>query len=77
PTKEDLLDESVFNERRPLGPRSYTMVNRFDTGTRDAENSPVYVKMNCMHCNDPACASACLVGAMRKEPNGAVSYDAW
>ncbi|UCE58223.1 MAG: 4Fe-4S dicluster domain-containing protein [Phycisphaerales bacterium] len=77
PTKEELLDESVFNERRPLGPRSYTMVNRFDTGTRDAEDRPVYVKMNCMHCNDPACVSACLVGAMRKEPNGAVSYDAW
>ncbi|UCE61969.1 MAG: 4Fe-4S dicluster domain-containing protein, partial [Phycisphaerales bacterium] len=42
-----------------------------------AEERPVYVKMNCMHCNDPACVSACLVGAMRKEPNGAVSYDAW
>ena len=30
-----------------------------------------------MHCLDPACVSACLVGAMRKQPNGAVTYDAW
>lgn len=77
PTKEQLLDESVFNHRRQLGPRSYTTVNRLRAGGDDAGDRPVYVKKNCMHCNDPACASACLVGAMRKEPNGAVSYDAW
>jgi len=30
-----------------------------------------------MHCNDPACYSACLVTAFRKEQNGAVTYDPW
>lgn len=77
PTKEELLDESVFNHRRHLGSRGYTTVNRLEAGGNGAENRPVYVKTNCMHCNDPACVSACLVGAMRKEPNGAVSYDPW
>lgn len=38
---------------------------------------PVYVKANCLHCLRPACVSACLVGAMRRQPNGAVTYDAW
>jgi ferredoxin len=28
-----------------------------------------------MHCNDPACASACIVGALSKQENGAVHYD--
>ena len=76
-TKEELLDESVFTERRYPGPRSYTTVNRFrgrGTGVGDA---PAYVKANCLHCLDPACVSACLVGALSKQPNGAVTYDAW
>ena len=77
PTKEELLDEAVFNHVRPLVPRGYTTVNRFRSDHDDAQSRPVYVKKNCMHCNDPACVSACLVGAMRKEPNGAVSYNAW
>ncbi len=77
PTKEELLDESVFGERRHPGPRSYTTVNKFRTQGDETDNGSVYVKANCLHCNDPACVSACLVGALRKEANGAVSYDAW
>ena len=77
PTKEELLDESVFAEHRRPGPRSYTTVNRFPRGNDQTANAPVYVKTNCMHGLDPACVSACLVGAMSKEPNGAVTYDAW
>jgi len=29
-----------------------------------------------MHCEDPGCASACLVGALVKHPDGPVVYDA-
>lgn len=34
-----------------------------------------YVKNQCMHCLEPACASACPVKALRKQPLGAVTYD--
>ena len=34
-----------------------------------------YVRRMCMHCQDPACASACLVGALQKTPAGPVTYD--
>lgn len=29
----------------------------------------------CMHCVEPACVSACIVGALEKQENGAVIYD--
>ena len=35
-----------------------------------------YVKAQCMHCIDPACASACMLGALQKREHGIVSYDA-
>jgi Fe-S-cluster-containing dehydrogenase component len=77
PSKEELLDESVFAEHRLPGPRRYTTVNRFRPEVEESPGGPVYVKLNCMHCNDPACVSACLVGAMQKQANGAVAYDPW
>jgi len=35
-----------------------------------------YVRRQCRHCVDPACVSACLVGALKKTPEGPVIYDA-
>ncbi len=77
PTKEELLDESVFAEHRRPDPRSYTTVNKFLGESDEAGSAAVYVKVNCLHCIDPACVSACLVGAMQRQPNGAVIYDAY
>jgi formate dehydrogenase iron-sulfur subunit len=34
-----------------------------------------YVRKHCRHCLDPACVSACPVGAMQKTPQGPVIYD--
>lgn len=75
PPIETFDDKSVFEAHRRPHPHSYTTVNRFPNPI-DPQR-PIYVKANCLHCNDPACVSACLVGAFKKEPNGAVTYDAW
>jgi formate dehydrogenase iron-sulfur subunit len=34
-----------------------------------------YVRKQCRHCVEPACASACPVAALRKTPEGPVIYD--
>lgn len=46
---------------------------RFCTVVRRPERN--YVRQQCRHCLDPACVSACLVGALQKKDNGAVIYD--
>jgi Fe-S-cluster-containing dehydrogenase component len=41
---------------------------------RDGDKSS-FVKAQCMHCVDPACASACMLGAFKKREFGIVTYD--
>ena len=68
-------DKSVFKEMRRPDAGHYTVVNQFE-GAPDSDR-PLWVKVQCMHCNDPACWSACIVTAFDKHENGAVTYDAW
>jgi formate dehydrogenase iron-sulfur subunit len=44
------------------------------TWTVIERHGPVNVRRQCMHCIDPACASACPVGAIERQPDGAVWY---
>ena len=39
------------------------------------ERGDRFVRRMCMHCQEPACASACLVGALKKTDAGPVTYD--
>lgn len=73
PPLESFEDKSVFSEHRRPGPRTYTTINQFPGA--DGSAGPAYVKANCLHCNEPACASACLVRALEKQENGAVTYN--
>lgn len=75
PPIETFDDKSVFDETRRPAPDSYTVVNRYPNP--NDETKPVYTKINCLHCVDPACASACLVGALSKNEKGPVTYDPW
>jgi formate dehydrogenase iron-sulfur subunit len=47
---------------------------RFSTILRRKGNR--FVRQQCRHCVEPACVSACIVGALTKTPEGAVVYDA-
>lgn len=46
-----------------------TVVNEYQTS-----KGPMYLKTQCMHCNEPACAAACLTQAMHKTEEGPVVW---
>lgn len=55
---------------RTTNEKCNTVVNTFQT-----EKGEVYVKRQCMHCNEPACGAACLTKAMHKNATGPVTWD--
>ena len=70
---ESYSDKAVFKEYRRLDSNSLTVVNEFE----NEKNSllPVHVKVQCMHCEQPACVSACIVGAFTKLEDGSVIWN--
>ncbi len=65
-------DEATLSQRRETGPEAFTVVNGFGKIGHDGEER--YAKRQCMHCVEPACASACPVRALDKLPSGPVIY---
>lgn len=49
---------------------------KFKDYQKDGQNEFAFYKEMCMHCNEPACASVCPVGAFKKTAEGPVVYDA-
>lgn len=72
PPPGSFADTSVFREKRRPDTRALTVVNAY---TNPKWPKPVYRKVQCNHCVEPACASACLVGALKKTPEGPVIYN--
>lgn len=66
----DLDDQTVFDLQRKQSESRRLVVNRY---TED--ESEVYVRTQCMHCVQPACASACLTKAMEKTDEGPVIWN--
>ncbi len=64
----------------PDGKPKTGLVRKTDEGHRTVINSyntskgEVFIKKQCMHCNDPACVSACLTKAMYKTKEGPVIW---
>lgn len=47
--------------------------NRLSTIMKVSDNR--FARKSCMHCLEPSCVSACLVGGLTKSPEGSVIYD--
>lgn len=69
---EPVRDEDTVNQvRRETTDTQWQVVNHFDTSKGE-----VFVRRQCMHCVEPACAAACLTKAMLKTDEGPVIWRA-
>ncbi len=66
PEPTDELEPGI---RRKTNENQRCVINAFETDAGE-----VYVRNQCMHCNEPACVAACLTQAMYKTKEGPVIW---
>jgi len=59
-----------YNAPIDLSQRAKTVIKLWK-----GESTSSFFKAQCMHCVDPACTTACMLGALKKREYGIVSYD--
>ena len=69
--QKPFADLTVLDKERRTDEKTYTVVNKYQ-----GKGGPVFRKLQCNHCMEPACASVCFVQAFKKNPDGSVTYDA-
>ncbi len=72
-TSFNINNRDIFKLKRRPDETSLTVVNEYPNPKNKL--LPTDVKVQCMHCDHPACVSACIVGAFTKHKNGAVTWD--
>jgi Fe-S-cluster-containing dehydrogenase component len=77
PPRKPFNDFSVYDKKehghlRRTDETHYTVVNRYDI---EGLEHPLFKKIQCNHCQEPACLTSCFVNAYTKTPEGAVIYN--
>jgi formate dehydrogenase iron-sulfur subunit len=67
-----------FQNPSALSANTYTLISFHEIPNEKAPGGLNYVfsMKRCLHCLDPACASACPTTALTRQPDGPVTYDA-
>ncbi len=65
----DVQNDNALEQVRTTSDEQWMVINRFETDKGD-----VFVKKQCMHCMQPACAAACPTEAMKKTKEGPVIW---
>ncbi len=73
PELDTYSDNSVYKDYRQPDASTLTVVNEF--ANEKNPSLPIHVKIQCMHCEKPACVSACIVGAFSKLEDGSVVWN--
>jgi len=61
---------ALYDMPTALNDRTKNIIKLYQEGERRS-----YMKQQCMHCLDPACASACMIGSFQKREHGIVTWD--
>jgi Fe-S-cluster-containing dehydrogenase component len=62
-------DSTLYDDPIDLTGHTANIIKLYNGGERSA-----FIKQQCMHCVDPACASACMMGSFQKRDNGIVTW---
>lgn len=65
----DAVNDGALETNRKTSDKQWMVVNRFET-----DNGEVFVKKQCMHCYQAACAIACPTEAMKQTEGGPVIW---
>jgi len=71
-TQAETAPTGIYDMPTELSADTWTLIQLYEEADSDTFS---FVKRQCMHCIDPACASGCPVKALQKTPTGPVTYD--
>ena len=67
----DTRNNELYDAPTSLNDRTKNIIKLYREGDRLS-----YMKQQCMHCIDPACVGACMIGALQKREYGIVTWEA-
>ena len=71
PTEAGPWPEGIYDAPVDLSSSTRNIIKLYQDGEEQS-----YMKAQCMHCVDPACVGACMLGALRKDPKtGVVTWN--
>jgi Fe-S-cluster-containing dehydrogenase component len=70
PADVDGYGQGLYDAPNSLNQYTKNVIQLYKDGDEES-----YAKKQCMHCIDPACVGACMLGALQKGKFGVVSYD--
>jgi len=73
--KTEFFGGEAYQNPPVMSEYTFTRI-KFRDYEKNGQNEFAFYKEMCMHCNEPACASVCPVGAFKKTAEGPVTYDA-
>src|SRR5215472_15763328 len=75
--KTELQDYMGFQNPATLSAKTYTLITYHELPDEKAPGGLHYLftMRRCLHCLQPACASACPTTALERQPDGPVRYD--
>jgi formate dehydrogenase iron-sulfur subunit len=74
----DFQDQLGFQNPATLSAKTLTLITSHELPNESAPGGLNYLfsMRRCLHCLEPACASACPTTALARQPDGTVGYDA-